>query len=227
MELAIDTSTDIASLALSVEGNVVAETTWRAGQNHTEQLAPNLVSLLRLAKIDLDGINGLVIALGPGSFNGLRVGMSVAKGLAFALKIPLVGISTLEVAAYPYAATGMPVCPIQDAGRGEIAAAMFQIKRGEWRRLIEEHITAVDDLLHIVAGRTIFCGEIPDAVVLQIREKLGSRALVIGGGASMRRAGYLSELGWKRLKDGDFDHSPALQPLYLRRPSITVSTKGR
>ena len=227
MELAIDTSTDIASLALSCEGNVVAETTWRAGQNHTLQLVPNLVDLLRLAKLDLAGISSLVIATGPGSFNGLRVGMSLAKGLAFALKIPLVGVSTLEVTAYPYAATMRPVCPIQDAGRGEIATALFQMKRGEWRRLIEEHITALDDLLRVVDVRTVFCGEIPDDVVLQIRERLGSKALITGGGGNIRRAGYLAELGWRRLKDGDFDHSPALQPLYLRRPSITVSRKGR
>jgi tRNA threonylcarbamoyl adenosine modification protein YeaZ len=227
MELAIDTSTDIASLALSSEGQVVVETTWRAGQNHTSQLMPNLVELLRLARVDLDNISGLVIAKGPGSFNGLRVGMSVAKGLAFALKIPLVGVSTLEATAYPYAATGLPVCPVQDAGRGEIAAAVFQIKRGKWRRLIEEHIAAVYELLQMVAGRTIFCGELPDDVVLQIREGLGGKALILGGGGTIRRAGYLAELGWMRLKDGDFDHSPTLQPLYLRRPSITVSPKGR
>ncbi|UCG83314.1 MAG: tRNA (adenosine(37)-N6)-threonylcarbamoyltransferase complex dimerization subunit type 1 TsaB [Dehalococcoidia bacterium] len=227
MELAIDTSTDIASLALSSEGQVVAETTWRAGRNHTSQLMPNLIDFLRLARVDLDNISGLVIAKGPGSFNGLRVGMSVAKGLAFALKIPLVGISTLEATAYPYAATALPICPVQDAGRGDIAAAVFQMKRGEWRRLIEEHIAAVDELLNVVAGRTIFCGEIPDDVVSQIREGLGGKALILGGGGSIRRAGYLAELGWMRLKDGDFDHSPTLQPLYLRRPSITVSRNGR
>ena len=226
MELAIDTSTGIASLALSSEGQVLVESTWRAGQNHTLQLVPNLVNMLHLAKRDLKDVDGLAVAIGPGSFTGLRVGMSLAKGLAFALKIPLVGVSTLEVAAYPHAATALPIYPVQDAGRGEIAAAKFQTRRGKWSRLIEEHITTADSMLGRIAGRAIFCGEIPDEVVLQIKERLGTKALIFSGGGNLRRAGFLAELGWCRLKNGDYDHSPSLQPLYLRKPSITMSRKG-
>jgi len=86
-----------------------------------------------------------------------------------------VGVSTLEVAAYPGAATALPIDPVEAAGRGEIAAEMFQTRRGKWSRLIEEHITTVDSMLSMIAGRAIFCGEITDEVVLQIRERLGSR----------------------------------------------------
>ena len=89
-------------------------------------------------------LNQAGLSLAVGSFNGLRVGMSTAKGLAFALSIPLVGISTLELEAYPYAATGLPVCPMLSAGRGEIAAALFQSTRGRWRRLVDEHITTIE-----------------------------------------------------------------------------------
>ena len=226
MELAIDTSTETASIALSSQGEVVAELTWPAGQNHTVELMPNLIHILQRAKLNLKDLDGLIVAKGPGSFNGLRVGMSVAKGLAFALGVPLVGISTLEVVAFPYAATTLPVCPIQNAGRSEIATALFQAEQGKWRCLIEEHITTSDGLLTEIKGRTIFCGKIPNEVVSQLRERLGNEALIVEGAGGLRRAGYLAELGWRRLKEGDFDHSPTLQPLYLRKPSITIRGRG-
>lgn len=225
MELAIDTSTDMASICLSSEGRPEAEFTWRAGQNHTAELLPNIVSLLAQAGSGITDVKGIVVALGPGSFNGLRVGMSVAKGLSLALGIPMVGIGTLEVEAFPYAGTGLPICPILNAGRGEIAAALFRTVRGRWRRLREEHITTLDVLLSQIEGRTLFCGGIAEEAALEIGRRLGRRALVVAGPGALRRSGYLAELGWRRLKEGDFDHSPTLQPLYLRRPAITMSTR--
>jgi len=227
MELAIDTSTDTASIALSSQGEIIAELTWHAGQSHTTELVPNLTRILEQARITLKDINGVIVAKGPGSFNGLRVGMSFAKGLALSLNIPLVGISTLEVEAFPYAFTALPICPIQNAGRGEIATALFQTKRGKWRRLVEEHITTVEALLPELKRRTIFCGRIPPEIALQLRERLKRKALLVESAAGLRRAGYLAELGWRRLKVGDFDHSPTLEPLYLRRPAITISSKAK
>jgi tRNA threonylcarbamoyladenosine biosynthesis protein TsaB len=225
MELAIDTSTETAGIALSSQGEIIAELTWHAGQNHTTELVPNLLCILKQDRLNLKDINGIIVAKGPGSFNGLRVGMSFAKGLALALNIPLVGISTLEVEASPYAATSLPICPIQNAGRGEIAVALFQTKRGKWCRLVEEHITTVEALLPEIKRRTVFCGRIPPEMVQQLRGRLKRKALIVEGTAGLRRAGYLAELGWSRLESGDFDHSPTLEPLYLRRPAITVSRK--
>jgi tRNA threonylcarbamoyl adenosine modification protein YeaZ len=225
MELAIDTSTETAGIALSSRGEIIAELTWHAGQNHTTELVPSLICILEQAKISLKDINGIIVAKGPGSFNGLRVGMSFAKGLALSLNIPLVGISTLEVEAFPYASTTLPICPIQNAGRGEIATALFQVKRGKWRRVVEEHITTIEKLIPEIKGPTIFCGEMQQGVISQIEEKLGRKARIIKGSSRFRRAGCLAELGWRRLRSGDFDHSPTLEPLYLRRPAITVSHK--
>ena len=223
MELAIDTSTDTASIALSSDGKVIAELTWHAGQNHTVELVPHLNHLLSQAKLELKDIKSVIVAKGPGSFNGLRVGMSFAKGLALSLAIPIVGISTLEVEAFPYAFTGLPICPIQNAGRGEIATALFQIRRGKWCRLREEHITTLDNLLPEIKGQTIFCGRVPEEVATQLKAKLRRKALIVENPAALRRAGYLAALGWQRLKVSDFDHSPTLEPLYLRKPAITTS----
>lgn len=225
MELAIDTSTGIASLALSDKGQVQAELTWHAGRNHTTELLPNLIHLLHLTKIELKDIKGIVVALGPGSFTGIRVGVATAKGLSFALSVPLVGISTLEILAFAHAAASLPICPILSAGRGEIATALFQSRAGKWQRLVEEHITNVDALCSEIAEQTIFCGEIPSEVVQRLEEQLGPKAVILQGGASLRRAGYLAELGWRRLEAGDCDDPATLQPLYLRKPAVTIKIK--
>lgn len=225
MELAIDTSNEVASVAVSSEGVLVAELTWRSGQNHTVELMPNIICLLRQAALELGDLRGLVVARGPGSFNGLRVAMSVAKGLALALNLPLVGVGTLEVEAYPYRGFGLPVCAVMAMGRGELASAVYEMKRGEWVRTVEERISPVDSLAKELDSRTLFCGGIPADVVSQLKRSLGTKALVLGDGTGARRAGYLAELGWRRLQRGDFDPSPTLQPLYLRRPSITASPK--
>ena len=95
MQLAIDTSTDTAGIALARDREVLAELTWHCGQNHTTQLLPQIAHLLNQTGIDLKSISGIIVARGPGSFNGLRVGISTAKGLAFSLGVPIIGISTL------------------------------------------------------------------------------------------------------------------------------------
>lgn len=220
MELSIDTSSDIVSLALSQEGEAVAELTWRTSHNHTVELIPNLVYLLNQTRTTLTSLTALFIAKGPGSFNGLRVGMSTAKGLTFALNLPLIGVSTLEVAAFPFAYTGLPLCPIHSAGRGEIVVAIYQQQR-EWRCLIAEHITTLDALIKQIREPTLFCGEIPPPVASQLQQELGKQALIPEARARWRRASYLAALGWQRLQKGDYDNPVTLQPLYLRPPPIT------
>jgi tRNA threonylcarbamoyladenosine biosynthesis protein TsaB len=223
MLLAIDSSTSVAGLALWQEGQVLAELTWHTSENHTAELLPNLIHLLGLAKTELSGVKGIAVAKGPGSYNGLRVGLSTAKGFALALNVPLVAVSTLEVTAFLHAATQRPLCPLNNAGRGEVAAALFQENKGRWLRLTEEHITTMDVLLGQVPPDTLFCGELNPVMLQKIIEIRGEQATIASGASSMRRAGYLAELGWRRLSVGDLDDIRSLQALYLRRPPITIA----
>jgi len=221
MQLAIDTSTDTASLALVQDSEVLAELTWRCGQNHSIELLPHLAHLLNQTKLNLQSTSCIIVARGPGSFNGLRVGISTAKGLAFSLRIPIVGISTLEVEAYQQAETGLPICPIFNAGRGEIATAIYQKKHNEWCQLATEHITTVETLCSQITTKTIFCGEFIPFIATQLRKKLRQKAIIPPSAARVRRASFLAELGLKRVKAGHYDNLATLQPLYLRRPPIT------
>ncbi len=222
MLLAIDTSTNTASLALIQDSEVLAELTWRCGQNHTVELLPHLNYLLNTTRTNLQSISCVTVAKGPGSFNGLRVGISTAKGLAFSLKIPIISISTLEVAAYQHAETGLPICPIFNAGREEIATAMYQKKNNKWCQLVTEHIDTVENLCSQITEKTIFCGEFIPLVATQLRKKLKQKAVILSSAARLRRASFLAELGQQRLKVGDYDNPATLQPLYLRQPPITT-----
>ncbi|MBW1739328.1 MAG: tRNA (adenosine(37)-N6)-threonylcarbamoyltransferase complex dimerization subunit type 1 TsaB [Deltaproteobacteria bacterium] len=184
-------------------------------------MLPQLVYLLNQAKLAIQSVSAIIVARGPGSFNGLRVGVSTAKGLSFSLGIPIVGIGTLEVTAYQHAETGLSICPILNAGREEIATAMYQKKGNKWLKLAPEHITTVDALCSRITTKTIFCGEFVPVVADQLRKQLKQRAIIPPPAARLRRASFLAELGQQQLEAGNFDSVTTLQPLYLRRPPIT------
>jgi tRNA threonylcarbamoyl adenosine modification protein YeaZ len=220
MELTIDTSSNTASVALSHKGEPLASLTWKTAQNHTMELLPNLLCLLQQAKVDISSIEAIIVAKGPGSFNGLRVGISTAKGLASALNIPLLGVKTLEAEAHPFAFTGLPLRPVHKAGREEIATALYQQKDNEWQCLEEEKLTTVKTLCRRIKRKTLFCGEIPPDIMNEIQQTLGKRA-IISQGNSLSRASSLATLGWRKLSRGEQDDPVTLQPLYLRPPHIT------
>jgi tRNA threonylcarbamoyl adenosine modification protein YeaZ len=220
MELAIDTSSNIVGIALSHKGEILASLTWQTRQNHTTELLPNLVCLSQQTKVELHSIEAIVVAKGPGSFNGLRVGLSTAKGLAFTLHIPLLGISTLEAEAYSFAFTGLPLRAIHKAGRQELATAVFRQKGDEWQCLEAENLATVETLQRRTRQKTLFCGEIPADVARQIQQNLGRRAIICQNN-SLSRASCLAILGWRKLSKGEHDDLVTLQPLYLRPPHIT------
>jgi tRNA threonylcarbamoyl adenosine modification protein YeaZ len=226
MQLAIDTSTEYAGLALVRESEVVAEMNWRCGLNHTVELYPHLDFLIKNARAEMKDLDCIIVALGPGSFNGLRVGVSAAKGLALNLNIPIIGIGTLEATAYQHAVSGLPVCAVQNAGREEISAAIYQLKpRKGWTEIKEGYITTPAALAGTINKTTLFCGEIKPAVAFILKKLLKTKAIMPPPAAQMRRAVFLAELGLKRRAAGQFDNLATLQPVYLRRPPITERRK--
>ena len=221
MELAIDTSTKVAGVALAHQGQTLAEFTWRAEYNHTVQLLPTIDYLLQRGGQKPSGLEAVVVAVGPGSFSGLRVGMSAAKGLAMSLGIPLAGVGTLAVEAYPFLGSGMAICPVMDAGRGDVSAALFMEADGELTEALAPSIHTVEEVCASVRERTLFCGEHLPAVQGEIARRLGPMASFPPASALLRRPGNLAELGWRRLAQGKSGDPATLQPVYLRGPSIT------
>ncbi|MBM3934786.1 MAG: tRNA (adenosine(37)-N6)-threonylcarbamoyltransferase complex dimerization subunit type 1 TsaB [SAR202 cluster bacterium] len=222
MELSIDTSTGFATVAVSDGGRIVSETTWRAGRNHSVDLAPTLLRTLSHAGVAISDIAAIFVAMGPGGFSALRVGMSLAKSLAMARSIPLLGISTLEVEAAPYLGLGSPVCAILDAGRGLFYVARYNAagnSDGEYA------VQTLEDLSATVVVPTVICGEDAAANSAEIRRRLGGRAIVSAVPPPTRRAAVLAMLGHRSLAAGRADDPAALQPIYMRGSQFEAAQK--
>tara|TARA_Y100000758_G_scaffold279523_1_gene225998 strand:+ start:10 stop:729 length:720 start_codon:yes stop_codon:yes gene_type:complete len=214
--LAIDTSTRHAGIALAQEGQVISCRNWYSQTNHSADLVPAISETLDQHGLSPKDLDGIACALGPGSFSALRVGLSTAKGLAMASEIPLVGIKTLELEAYPFLFNGIPVNAITDVGRQEIAVARFTAD-GEQDE--ETTIMKPEKLLNETHAFSIFCGE----GILQrtdwLRQNLGGLGIVIPFSPSVR-LWSLATLGQKMINEHRTDDISTLQPYYLRMPSI-------
>lgn len=216
MLLAIDTATRTISLALYDGHRVVAESSWLTANYHTVELTPSLAAMLDGAGLSPRDLRGVAVALGPGSFTGLRIGLGVAKGLVLSSETTaLLGIPTLDVLA---AAQGPPVdgerlCALLQAGRGRLAATMYDWREGGWSPSGEAFIATWDEL-PVQSARVV--GEVDEAGLAALRD--AGALEVVQGAASLRRAGYLAELGWARLERGETDDPATLAPIYLHQP---------
>ena len=220
MELVIDGSSESNHAALSQQGRIAVQATWRSAQNHTTELLPTINWLMQRARVEVSALTAIVVGTGPGSFNGLRVAMSTAKGLAFSLGIPLVGVSSLEAEAYAFAWTGMPLCPIRRAGRDRIAAALYRRDGERWLCLEREHLTTLEQLRTSPERTTFICGDTAVELADELRDAMGPHTTIACGSAGSQPAS-LAALGWDKLCRGQTDDPATLQPLYLRPPHIT------
>ncbi len=220
--LVVDTSTRYAGAALWRGDEAVATVSWCSTGNHTRELMPAIRRLLEMVDGKPQDLVGVGVALGPGGFSAVRVGMSAAKGLALPLKLPLVGVGTLEMEAYPYGSIGLPVRPLIDAGREQVATTLFK-GRGAgaaWDKLEEERVCDMDGLAASVLEPTLICGEGVRSRGGRLAEVLGDRVVVVDGYTPATRLGSLGAISSRRLGRGESDDPRSLQPMYLRRPSI-------
>ncbi len=225
MLLAIDTATRAASVALYNADGVHAELTWRSRENHTVELMAQIVRLLELARVAKSDLEAVGVALGPGSFTGLRVGMSVAKGLAFGDQIALVGIPTLDAVAHAHVYQSLPIWAVLSAGRGRYSVARYSARRGTVRRASDYALVNPTGLVDLIlkeeqgetakrVSREFFCGEIDAPLAQTLTERLGARAVIAEPAMNVRRAGFLAELAWARWTRGESDVVESLAPMY-------------
>ncbi len=210
--LAVDTSTRMASVALYDGVRVRTEMTWEAPRRHTVELTPMVVAMFERGRLDVSALTGLAVALGPGSFTGLRIGMALVKGLALARGLPVVGVPTLDVAVWGVPRRRATLYATLQAGRGRICAAPYRWRRDGWRRTGEVGLTTWEALVRGLPADALLCGEI-DAQGLELLQ--AHQVKVVPPAQRLRRAGCLAEMAWNRLMDGESDDPATLQPLYL------------
>jgi len=218
MLVAIDTATDYASLALHDGFQVLVEHTWESPRRHTVELLPRLAAALEQLGLRADHLSGVAVTQGPGSFTGLRVGMAVAKGLALARGLPLIGVPTLDVVAAAQGRDRRPLCAVLQAGRGRICTAIYRWRGGEWRLREGPRLTTWSALAEETTSPTLFCGEV-DLMGAEALAALGELAVLLPAATRLRRAGFLAEIAWRRLNRGEADDPATLTPIYLQYPT--------
>jgi len=220
--LALDTATASGGVAL-VRGTVVlAEEAWQSGGRQTATVLPAAARLWERAGLSPGDLDAVAVSLGPGSYTGLRVGLSLAKGFALARGLPLVGVPTLEAIAYQHREASPRVCAVVAAGRGMYHVGTFVRRRGG---VVQEGGYAVLDPAELAARLAaatrpaLLCGELyPDLVAsLRAGGPPAPRVRFATPAAALRRPAFLAELALARLGGVRPADAAALQPLYLRR----------
>ncbi len=218
--LALDTSTDWASVALYDGRAVLAEETWRAQRRHGDELFPAIERLLSSARVGLAAVDRVAVATGPGSFTGLRVAIAAAQGIARGAGASLVGVSTLDVLAYPHAPSKQRTCPLLPAGRTDWYAAFYQERNRRWLRRSPYVVATLPELCRQIGTHTLFVGELDEEAEATLRDLLGPKALFAPPASRMRRAGFLAELGWRALEAEPQTRLDEVEPIYVKQPRI-------
>ena len=242
MLLALDTSSQLIGVALYNGADVLSEMNWYSPFYHTVQLAPTVAEILKRSGFEITDLQALAVALGPGSFTGLRVGIAFIKGLALACHLPLFGIPTLDIVAAAQPLKQDPAYPVYmaavlQAGRGRLAVGWYQAEGMEkrtrrcsalpfykqhWRCTGELQLLTSGDLVKRIQtestskGPILVCGELDS----KTRSLLEASAVLASPARSLRRPSFLAELAWECWQAGRVDDPATLTPIYLRTEQV-------
>ena len=222
--MGIETSTMQGGVALLSEQGLLSEYLLNVKATHTERLLPLIDRALRDAGITLSHVDGLAVAVGPGSFTGLRIGISTAKGLAIGAGKPLVGVPTLEAMAWTLPFCLHSICPILDARKGEVYCGLFRHEGERLIRLMEEAVLSPDSLVTRIQAPTVFLGDGLAVYGKILKSRLKELALFPPLAQRGGKAAAVAELGRSRLLQGQRDEISELAPRYLR-PSEAELTR--
>jgi tRNA threonylcarbamoyladenosine biosynthesis protein TsaB len=214
--LAIDTSSSQGAVAL-YDGRTLAMRSWSADRSHTTTLLTEIHHILEAGARQIGELAAVGITVGPGPFTGLRAGFGVAKGFHLATGVPLVGIPTLEVAALPFATSGLPIAAAVGAGRGRLAWAWYE---ADGDRLRERRPARNGTVFELVAelrqiSPSLVTGELQDEQVAEVAAIDGVR--IPPQSLRFRHPGALADIAWRRWREGRIDDATALEPVYLSR----------
>jgi tRNA threonylcarbamoyladenosine biosynthesis protein TsaB len=215
--LAMDTSTRACSVAVVDQERLICEITTGPVGTHSTHLLSLIRMALELAEMELHGLDGLAVCVGPGSFTGLRIGVSTVKGLAFATAIPVAGVSSLEALAQPCLPWPHLICAMLDARKGEVYAARYRACDGRLERQGREGVLSIEDALAGIHEACLFAGDGARRYREAIGSKLGPLALFAASGQDIIRASTVAaiaqrQFAWKEIEDLD-----RLVPRYIRQ----------
>ena len=214
--LGIETSSLHGGVALVGGEGLIAEYVLNIEATYSERLLPAIERILADAGLTVGDLGGLAVAIGPGSFTGLRIGLSTAKGLAFASGHRLVGVPSLRALAWGLPFARHPICPILDARKGEVYCALYRWANGRLAQVMEDAALPPQALAARVTEPTVFVGDGVEVHGQFLARALGPRALFAPAPLAGARPAAVAALGRERLLRGERDEPAALAPRYLR-----------
>ena len=215
--LGIDTSTSCGSVGLIDDGEVLADYLLNIPVTHSERLLGAIEFVLKETRCPIENLEGWAISLGPGSFTGLRIGVSTVKGLAFATGKPVVGVSTLDVLASQIAPTSHLICPILDARKKEVYTAFYRYEEdGFLRRQSNYQAIGPEDLVKKITGQTIFLGDGVRTYRDFLLNSLPSLAIFPLSPLHVSHGSMVAKLGSELLQKGEYLDLSTFVPIYVR-----------
>ena len=215
MLLAVDTSTQSVGIALFDGNQILCEESWISLRYHTVELANAVQSNLFRAGLSAADLHVLAIAIGPGSFTGLRIGLALIKGIAYTHQLPVIGIPTLDITARAVPVGDTRLAAVLQAGRDRLAVGWYKAEEGSWEADgLVENLT-FDELLKKIDQPCILTGEINE----DIRQSVEDHDLIeaVSPTLALRSPKYLAELAWNRWQDSKVDDLLTLSPTYLHK----------
>lgn len=228
--LAIETSTMLGGIAIMDESLLIAESRLNVKSTHSERLMTEIEHCLKQSGIKISDIDIFAVATGPGSFTGLRIGLSTVKGFSYATGKQIVSVPTLEALAWNFPYSRHPVCTMLDARKKEVYASLFKWEGENFTRLINETSAKPEefarDALRVTHDdKFIFAGEGAALYRDKIIEVMGEKAIFASPEKTVPSPANVAVLGFKKAKAGEFSEPISLIPMYIRKSEAEVKWK--
>jgi len=225
--LGLETSTKTGSIAIVSEEGVLAQYSLNIEVTHSERLMSTVDRVFKDTKLTISEMSGFAVAIGPGSFTGLRIGLSTVKGLAFATGKPVAAVPTLQALAWNLPYSAFPVCPLLDARKNEVYAALYRYEGDVLVQVFPEAASTLAGLAEQISEKVIFTGEGSRIYRTELRRIFNERALFAPSSAILPSAATVAELGLAMIASNRSVDPDSLVPMYIRRPEAEVAWEKR
>jgi len=224
--LGVDTSTMIAGVGIIEEDQVLVDLKFDVKITYSEVLLSTIDLALKTVGLKLNDLDGFAICIGPGSFTGLRIGLSTVKGLCFATGKPLASVPSLDALASLSLYCRYPVAPLLDAKKDQVYAAIYDTSEGKLERESEYLVLGIEDLAKKITKMTLFVGPGARLYQKELIGLLGEKACFATGEQSTPSGASVARIGLNKLVDGQTEDITDLEPLYIRMSEAELKFKN-
>ncbi len=215
------------SVALISDGNCLYEQSLLSKKTHSKRLLPAIEQAMIETELNWNGLDGLAVSIGPGSFTGIRIGLTTIKAIAMATGLPLMGIASLDGLASQFAHSQLQICPILDARKNEVYTALFQDQNGSMSRISEYMVLAAERLCQKITIPTLFVGDGVAPYRDLIKEILAELAIFAPAQLHFPRAAAIGQLAIKKYQQADFIDPATAVPIYIRPSEAEINYKKK